>query len=156
MKPLFAAAALVLFLGGTLSAQGDLRQEIKRLDLTDTQIQDVVKIVRDTQPDLEKARAEAKVTQAKLARLLLEENPARSDLERLVREGLEWDYKIKMIRIDRSLKIRGVIGKNGWAGLSSLSLRVLEAEKAGKKIAAPRDDDQKSLKDLLTLLRDLN
>jgi hypothetical protein len=156
MKHLFSVVGLVLLLGGAVSAQAEVRQDIKRIELTDAQIQDVVKVVRDTQSELEKARAEGRVVQAQLARLLLDDNPARGDLEKFVRLGQDWDFKVKMIRIDRSLKIRSIVGRDKWALLSGLSQRVLEAEKAGKPPVAPKDDDKAPLRELLGVLRDLN
>lgn len=156
MKHLLSVVGLVLLLGGAVSAQTEVRQDIKRIELTDPQIQDVVKEIRDTQSDLEKARAENRVVQAQLARLLLDDNPARNDIEKLVRQGQDWDLKVKMIRIDRSLKIRSIVGKDKWALLSGLSQRILDDERLGKKPLAPKDDDKAPLKDLLTVLRDLN
>lgn len=153
MKPLLFLAGLVL-LGGELIAQPNLGQEVRRLGLTEAEITEVVKVVRETQTDLLKAQAESRVVQANLGRLLLEDAPSKAQIEKLLREGLEWDLKAKAIRIDRSLKIRSIVGKDRWATLSHLSLRALEAEKAGKK--PPRAEGTGALKDLLSLLRELN
>jgi len=155
MKPLLLTAALVLLTGAPLFAQGEIRQELKRLDLTPAQGKEVAQLVRESQADLEKARAEIKVAQAQLARLLLEDRPVRADLEKQVRIASDWDFKIKMLRIDRSLKIREIVGKDKWAQLSALAVRLLEAERQGKRIPALKDDEG-GLKDLLETIRDLN
>lgn len=152
----FWMAALALLLVGSLSAQGEIRQELKRLDLTPDQTKELVKIIRDSQAELEKDRAEIKVAQAQLSRLLLDENPNRGDLEKQVRIATEWDFKVKMLRIDRSLKIRALVGKDKWALLSALSARVLEAEKAGRKLPPPKDGDPPEGQTLLESLKDLN
>lgn len=153
MKPLLFFASLVV-LGGSLAAQPNLGQEVRRLDLTEAQITEVVKVIRESQPELLKAQAESRVVQANLARLLIEDAPSKAQIDKLLREGLDWDLKAKSLRIDRSLKIRAIVGKERWAGLSHLSLRALEAEKTGKKFV---DRDEKgALKELLALLRDLN
>lgn len=153
MKPLFFLTGLFV-LGGALTAEPDLGQEVRRLDLTEAQITAVVQVIRDTRPELLKAQAESRVVQANLARLLLEDAPGKAQIDKLLREGLEWDLKAKALRIDRSLKIRAIVGKDRWAGLSHLSLRALEAEKSGKKL--PKSDEKGALKELLGLLRDLN
>lgn len=153
MKPLLFLTGLVV-LGGTLAAQPNLGQEVRRLDLTEAQITEVVKVIRDSQPELLKARAESRVVQANLTRLLLEDAPSKAQIEKLLREGLEWDLKAKALRIDRSLKIRSIVGKERWAGLSHLSLRALEAEKGGRKL--PDRAEKGALEELLGLLRDLN
>lgn len=156
MRSFVLITALVLGLGGSLAAQPDMRQELKRLALSEPQMQQVVEVVRSTLPEIEKARAESRVVQAELARLLLDDNPAKAEIEKLVRQGLDWDAKVKLLRIDRSLKIRAIVGKDHWAGLSDLSRRVFEAEKAGKRPMMAKDDDKPALKNLLKVLRDLN
>jgi len=155
-KPWLLFCLLALALGGTATAQVDARQELKRLGLSDVQMQQVVETVRASMPELEKARAESRIVQAQLARLLLEDNPAKADLEKTVRQGLEWDFKIRMARIDRSLKLRAIVGKDQWAALSSLSQKVLEAERQGKRLSLEKEDDKPVARDLLRLLKDLN
>lgn len=154
MKPVLLFCFLAVLGGASLAAQ-DVRQDLKRLELTEAQMQQVAEIVRVSQPDLDKARAEAKVVQAQLARLLLEDNPSKTEIEKLVRQGLEWDYKAKMLRIDRSLKLRAIVGKDRWAGLSSLSQRLYESAKLGRQMPQGKDDGP-ALKNLLKVLKDLN
>lgn len=156
MKSWLAFAACVLLFGGAASAQNEIRQEVKRLDLTEAQIVDVVKVIRDAQADLDKARADVQVTRAQLARLLLDDNPVRADLEKQVRLGLEGDFKVRMLRIDRSLKIRAIVGKDKWAKLSALSAKVVEAEKNGRRPLAPLAEDKGAARDFLDVIRDLN
>jgi hypothetical protein len=156
MKPWIAFAACLLLLGGAASAQNEIRQEVKRLDLTEAQMVDVVKVIHDAQGDLDKARADVQVSRAQLARLLLDDNPVRADLEKQVRQGLEGDFKVRMMRIDRSLKIRAIVGKDKWALLSSLSAKVVEAEKTGRRPLAPLAEDKGSARDFLEVIRDLN
>lgn len=155
MRPIlciFLCAALV----APAMAQGDARQDLKRLNLTDQQMEQVTKTVAQARPDLDRARAELKVVQAQLARLLLEDNPAKADIEKLVRQAQEWEFKIKMLKIDQSLKLRSVVGKDKWAGLSALARKGLDAEKAGKPWLKAREEDRPALKNLIKTLKDLN
>lgn len=158
MKRIVLICFLVIATGGAMRAQ-DVRQELKRLDLTEAQMQQVTETVRAGQAELDKLRADSRVIQAQVARLLLDENPSRDAIEKLVRQGVEIDFRAKMMRIDRSLKVRSLVGNDRWAQLSALSLRALEAEKSGRKPVFDKlngTPDRPALLDLLKILKDLN
>lgn len=155
MKPIlfFLLAGALVF---PAAVQADVRQDIKRMNLTEQQMQQISETVAKTRPELEKAKAELKVVQAQLARLLLEDTPARAEIEKLVRQAQEWEFKIKMLKIDQSLRLRTLLGKDRWAGLSALARRGMEAEKSGKPAFKTKEEDRPALKSLLKTLKDLN
>jgi len=138
------------------AAPASVRQDLKRLNLTEAQVTQVLEIWKATELDLDRARAEAKVAQAEVAKLLLEASPDRAALEKQVRRGAEAEVQAKMVRIDRSLRLRALLGNEAWAVLSKAALGALEDRKAGRGSPRPQADDKPAFRELLQRLGDLN
>ncbi len=87
----------------------------------------IVEILEKGEGDIVKARAEIQVIQARIARLLLEKDPPLDEIGRLVRESLDWEYKIRMAQIERQAGIRAIVGDDRWSVLFRLGrdLRIM-------------------------------
>ena len=149
-------ALVMLFVSSFLWGQTNWRAEWLRLNLTDAETSQLISLVKSTQPEIERDRAERSIVHAQLERLLLEPAPAMTDIEALVRSGADWDIKIRLLRIGRSLQVRADIGNERWALLSHLAAKVSEAEKLGKHPLVSKASDKTNTRELFLLLEDFN
>ncbi|HUX12105.1 MAG TPA: hypothetical protein VMW87_03705 [Spirochaetia bacterium] len=60
-------------------------------------------------------QAEIDIRKAQLTRLLLDPHPNMLDVEKVLREGLDWEYKIRLGEIRRDLTIRDLLGDQDWS-----------------------------------------
>ena len=109
----------------------ELRKEYKNLNLTDEEIKGVRLILDQKANELDKAQAEIKIIQARLERLMLEANPSRDDIQKLVKSSLDWEFSIRMIRIEQSLALRKLLGDERWAVLQRLVRAFQQARRLG-------------------------
>ncbi len=60
-------------------------------------------------------QAEIDIRKAQLTRLLLDTHPNMADVQKILREGLDWEYKIRLGEIRRDLTIRDLLGDQDWS-----------------------------------------
>lgn len=108
-----------------------LRKEFRDLSLTDQEIKAIGDIMDRGADDLAKAQAEIRIVQARLERLMLDANPSMDEIQKLVRSSLDWEYSVRMIRIQQSLELRKLLGDQRWATLQRLIRAFQKARQLG-------------------------
>jgi len=148
--------------GAALSAQyraaeygvAEARRDFRLLALTDGEAARIAELSGKGAKELERARAEIRELQARLARILLEDEPDRDAVERTVRSSLEAEYRIRMVQIERGLAIRALLGPERWGLLNRLARGMSAISKAGDlRELAERVGDAERLKALAGVLR---
>ncbi|MBP7096508.1 MAG: periplasmic heavy metal sensor [Spirochaetia bacterium] len=132
----------------------EARRDFRLLALTDEEAARIVELAGNGAKELERARAEIRELQARLARLLLEDEPDRAEVEKTVRASLEAEYRVRMIQIERGLAIRALLGPERWGVLNRLARGVAAISKAGDlRELAERVGDAEKLRVLAGVLR---
>jgi hypothetical protein len=125
-------------------AQGFEDAEVKLLEHFGLDAEEIEEL-QDTRFELEQkiqmAQAEINVYKAELAKLLISNKPDMKQIERLLRESIEWEIQIRLANIRRELAYRQALGDKNYA-------RFVEAVKTMKRRAAeakqlPRPADPK-------------
>ena len=114
---------LLLFLGllavGFSYAQDwDDPELLQRLDLDEQQVQKIREIFEETEKEIRQARLEIDVLRAQLRKLLFEEQVDMRDVERMLRQSLEWELKERMAQIRRQVELRKLLGDAKYARMS--------------------------------------
>ncbi|HRY56309.1 MAG TPA: hypothetical protein P5142_16930, partial [Spirochaetia bacterium] len=129
------------------------RLALARLELGAEELERIEAILEKDEEAVAKARAEVRILQAKLARLMLERSVPMDQVQALVKESLEWEYTSRMIQIRRQVEIKQVLGDERWASLFRLG-RSLPLDKEGKEALGKMDRERRER--LLAILRRLN
>ncbi len=134
MKRFLCVVAVLLFSAMAAGAQDGpaIRREVKELALQQAEIEAIEKLVERDSLELQKAAGEIKILQARLERLLLEKAPSTEEIQKLVRASLEFEYTIRMARIERSIALRRLLGDRRWASLEKLVRAYAQAKRAGR------------------------
>lgn len=120
------------------------------------ELDQIEKVLDKDEETLAKARAEIRILQARLARLMLERSVPMDQVQSLVKGSLDWEYQIRMIQIDRQISIRRILGDERWASVLKLqrSVPALEKGKGGAKAPADKKDAERRNR-LLRILKRL-
>jgi hypothetical protein len=65
--------------------------------------------------ELRADQAEIEVRKAQLTRVLIDTHPNMADVQKYLREGADWEYKMRLAQIERDLHIRGLLGDSDWS-----------------------------------------
>ncbi len=117
----------------------DIKREVKALSFTEDELTAVETAVQKGESDLVSAQGEIKVLQAKLELKMTAKEPSIEEIKKLVRESLEWEFKIRIVKIERNMAIRKILGDDRWAQAFKLARRYTLIKKAGKESMAPED-----------------
>lgn len=128
-----------------------LRKELKELALTDEELGGLEAVTAKDEAEIAKAQAEIKVLQARLERLMLEKKPPMDEIKGLLKESLEWEYRIRVVRIERNLAIRALLGEERWARVYRVSKAWIQAKRGGKAVEAQDPRSARALKILEAL-----
>jgi peptidoglycan hydrolase CwlO-like protein len=128
---LFAAAAL---------AFGQQRLEnaefLKSIGLSGDDIKKVQDIRLQTSRDKQQAQAELNVYKAQLEKLMLSADPDMKEVERILRDSMEWKLKAELADIKGRVATRKAVGEEAWQKIvRALAIRQRadgSAEKPGK------------------------
>lgn len=128
------AIVIVLALATSLAGAQELYSPaaLRALGLDNEQISRIAEISRDAATEIRVDQAELSVKKAELARLLLEEDPNRRQIERNLRDTAEIEVRIRMREIERELEIRDVVGTERWT-------RMMQAVRARRETASSGD-----------------
>jgi Spy/CpxP family protein refolding chaperone len=127
MAALVLIAALLLIPGFTVSAQARQgNQKVgpgqfsygygfqKPLKLTAEEQKTIRDIVSKDQSEIAKARAEIRISQAKISRLMLDDNPDMAAISAELDRIAEFEKTIKMIQIQRQIEIKKLLGEDRY------------------------------------------
>ncbi len=99
---------------------------LERFGLSAEQIEELQDTRFELEQEIQKAQAEINVFKAELAKILISNKPDLKQIERLLRESIEWEIKIRLANIRRELAYRQALGDKQYA-------RFVEAVKSIRK-----------------------
>jgi hypothetical protein len=118
-------AILLLSLAGAIEAQEvPGPQVLERLGLTRQEREQVVRLTREHGDVIRRSRAELDVIKAQLRRLLFDRDVNMEEVQRLLRQSLEWEYRERLAQIELQVALRKLVSEEQYARLLQLwSLR---------------------------------
>jgi hypothetical protein len=134
--------------------QEGARALFRGIALDTKELGQIEKVLAEDEETLAKAKAEIRILQARLARLMLEKTVPMDQVKSLVKESLDWEYQIRLIQIARHVAIRRILGDDRWASILKLGRAVPALERGGKPPADARESERRNR--LLSILKRLN
>jgi hypothetical protein len=119
-------------LGFAYSQDWDNTQLLKRLELGEEEIEHIREIFEQTEKEIREARLEIDILRAQLRKLLFQQQVNLREVERLLRDSLEWEMKERMAQIQRQVQLRSLLGDTKYA-------RLTEAVEARKRVQAENE-----------------
>ncbi len=127
MKKLSAIVLILLLTAVWVSAQNIVAEELlKKLDLTQDQIEQVLQIQETYQKQIREAALEMNVYKAELEKLLFKEDPDMSKVKKLLEESLKWRLQSEMAAITERVETRKIMGEEKWGQMLRLKKRLIE------------------------------
>lgn len=122
-RVIVVAVVLAIAFAGTsvAGAQGmrgkgaPMGSALRDFKLEQAEIDKIEEVLKTSEEAIAKAKAEIQVVQAKVARLMLEKDPSTEQIGALVKESLDWEYKVRMAQIERQVAIRQIVGDERWS-----------------------------------------
>ncbi|MBN1520270.1 MAG: hypothetical protein JW923_09275 [Spirochaetales bacterium] len=134
----------------------EARRDIRVVNLGQDEAERILERLAKDGRELERARAEIREAQARVARLLLDEKPDLGAIQDTVRKSLEAEYLIRMAQIRRNLDLRALLGDQRWAALWRLSREYTTLARSGDlRRLADKADDAERLAPLIEVLKAL-
>jgi Skp family chaperone for outer membrane proteins len=157
MKRNLCILAVLLLACGMLEAQNrdpaDFKRDLSELKLNADELDSIEKIIEKNSAEMEKNRADLQILQAQLGRQLLEKDPDIESIKKIVRQSLEIEFKMRMIQIERQLKLRELLGPERAQILFRLARVVNMLEKTDR--LPDKLSDEKARGRFLKILKDL-
>lgn len=118
MKRLILICLLALFaLGFVYGQDWDNPQVLKRLELGEEEMENIRGVFEQTEKEIREARLEIDILKAQLRKLLFLQQVNMREVERLLRDSLEWEMKERMAQIQRQVQLRTILGDAKYARL---------------------------------------
>lgn len=133
-----AVIAMVFVAAASVSAQTKPRGKeavrgwFRELKLTDTELKEISSAIEADEAEINKAQAEIRIVQSKIARLMLESAPDLSAIAAEIDKSLEFEKTIRMAQIKRQIEVRRVLGKDRWQTVLLLVKEARVSQTAGK------------------------
>ena len=141
MKKLFAICMLGLLAGGFAYSQDwDNPEVLERLDLEREDVEQIREIFEKTEKEIREARIEVDILKAQLRKLLFEEQVNMREVERQLRQSLEWELKERMAQIRRQVQLRELLGDEKYARLT----RATELRRQAERERQMREEKEKA------------
>ena len=119
MKRFMIVLLLGLLAAGFSYAQDwDNPEILERLDLKQEEVQKIQEIFEKTEREIREARLEIDVLRAQLRKLLFQEQVNMREVERLLRQSLDWEFKERMAQIRRQVELRELLGDAKYARMT--------------------------------------
>lgn len=119
MKRLMIVLVLGLLAAGfSYSQDWDNPEILERLDLKEAEVQEIQEIFEKTEREIREARLEIDVLRAQLRKLLFQEQVDMREVERLLRQSLDWEFKERMAQIRRQVELRELLGDAKYARMA--------------------------------------
>jgi hypothetical protein len=124
VKRLIIFAVLGLLAAGFSYGQDwDNPEVLDRLDLKEDEVAKVREIFEETEREIREARLEIDVLRAQLRKLLFQEQVNMREVERLLRQSLDWEFKERMAQIRRQVELRELLGDAKYARMTQAAER---------------------------------
>lgn len=108
----------LLAVGFTYSQDWENPEVLERLGLEKDDVEQVREIFEKTEKEIRQARIELDILKAQLRKLLFEEQVNMREVERQLRQSLEWELKQRMAHIRRQVQLRELLGDAKYARLT--------------------------------------
>jgi hypothetical protein len=108
----------LLAVGSTYSQDWENPEVLERLGLEEDDVEQVREIFEKTEKEIREARIELDILKAQLRKLLFEEQVNMREVERQLRQSLEWELKQRMAHIRRQVQLRELLGDAKYARLT--------------------------------------
>ena len=104
-------------LGFAYGQDWDNPQVLKRLELGEEEMENIRGVFEQTEKEIREARLEIDILKAQLRKLLFQQQVNMREIERLLRDSLEWEMKERMAQIQRQVQLRTILGDAKYARL---------------------------------------
>ena len=122
----------LIAVGFAYSQDWDTPQILKRLDLGEEEIENIREAFEKTEKEIREARLEIDILKAQLRKLLFQQQVNMREVERLLRDSLEWEMKERMAQIQRQVQLRTLLGDTKYA-------RLMEAVEARRRVQEEKE-----------------
>jgi len=109
-----------------------IRKELKDLAIQPAEVDAIERILEKDEAAVILAQGDLKVLQAQLERLMLEKEPPMTDIRKLLEQSLRIEMSLRLIRIERTIALRKLLGDRRWAVLERLGRVYTLAKRSGK------------------------
>jgi hypothetical protein len=96
----------------------DNPEVLERLDLDKQEVEKIGEIFERTEREIREARLEIEVLRAQLRKVLFAEQVNMREVERLLRQSLDWELKERMAQIRRQVELRELLGDTKYARMT--------------------------------------
>ena len=144
MRRLVVICLLGLIAVGFADSQDwDNPQILKRLDLGEEEIANIREVFEKTEMEIREARLEIDILKAQLRKLLFQQQVNMREVERLLRDSLEWEMKERMAQIQRQVQLRTLLGDTKYARLTeTVEARRRVQEEKERSLPAREEKEQ--------------
>ena len=130
MRKLFITLIIIPIVSmGIISQQNNNVDFLKKLDLTDQQIEEIKDIQSDMDRKIEEARIELKIQKAMLEKLLFADKVDMDKVEKILKDSLEWQMQIELSEITKRIKTKEIMGAEKWEKFMSFLRKRRDFEK---------------------------
>jgi hypothetical protein len=129
MKRILVSSILILSVSLLHAQAGSAERLLQSLGLTEDEIEQVIEVERESAVRTARLRADLDVQKAALARLLLDESPTMRLVERNLRASADIEVQIRLVEIERELRIRRIVGTDRWT-------RIVQAQRVRREAPA--------------------
>jgi hypothetical protein len=110
----------LIALGFAYGQDWDNPQVLKRLELGEEEMENIRGVFEQTEKEIREARLEIDILKAQLRKLLFQQQVNMREVERLLRDSLEWEMKDRMAQIQRQVQLRTILGDAKYARLMEM------------------------------------
>ena len=133
----------LIAVGFAYSQDWDNPQILKRLDLGEEEIANIREVFEKTEMEILEARLEIDILKAQLRKLLFQQQVNMREVERLLRDSLEWEMKERMAQIQRQVQLRTLLGDTKYARLTeTVEARRRVQEEKERSLPAREEKEQ--------------
>jgi hypothetical protein len=110
----------LLVAGFSYGQDWDNPEVLERLDLEEEEVEKIREIFERTEREIREARLEIDVLRAQLRKLLFQEQVNMREVERMLRQSLDWELKERLAQIRRQVELRELLGDAKYARLTQV------------------------------------
>ena len=134
-RVLLIVVLALLTVGFSYGQDWDNPEFLERLGLNEEEAQRIREIFEETEREIRKARLEIDVLRAQLRKLLFEEQVNMREVERMLRQSLDWELKERMAQIRRQVELRELLGDAKYARLfQAVERRRMQQEEQERRL----------------------
>jgi hypothetical protein len=145
VKRLLAIMVLGLLAAGFACGQDWEDPDLfKRLGLEEQQMERIRELFEQTEREIREARVEIDVLKSQLRKELFQEQVQMREVERLLRQSLDWELKERMAQIRRQVELREMLGDAKYARLMQRFETRRRIQEEPEREREPRQDSERA------------